>query len=99
MHESSSPSACRRKKQWAVAAILFFTACSAALFWFVGKPMLATLAQPEQFRIWVDTHGVLEGLYGEVFTVYVQSEDYARRYCYSYHDILTRHVSVIPVNL
>ncbi len=59
MHESSSPSACRRKKQWAVAAILFFTACSAALFWFVGKPMLATLAQPEQFRIWVDTHGVL----------------------------------------
>ena len=52
----------------------------------------------ERNRI-LDTHGVLEGLYGEVFTVYVQSEDYARRYCYSYHDILTRHVSVIPVNL
>ena len=47
----------------------------------------------------LDTRGVLEGLYGDVFTVYVQLEDYGRRYWYSYHDILTKNVSILPVNL
>lgn len=59
MHESSSPLACWHKKQYGIAAILLFAACFIALFWFVGKPMLATLSQPEQFRAWVDAHGVL----------------------------------------
>ncbi len=47
----------------------------------------------------LDTHGILEGLYGDVFTVYVQSEDYGRRYCYSYHDILTKNVSILPATV
>ena len=28
------------------------------VFWFVGKPMLQFVSQPDQFRDWVDTHGI-----------------------------------------
>ena len=38
-----------------VAAILFMT----ALAWFVGRPLLQFAAEPEQFRAWVSSHGML----------------------------------------
>ena len=38
-----------------VAAILFMT----ALAWFVGRPLLQFAAEPERFRAWVSSHGML----------------------------------------
>ena len=29
-----------------------------AIFWFVGRPMLQFVSQPDQFREWVDSHGL-----------------------------------------
>ncbi len=38
--------------------------------------------------------GILEGLYPEVFTVLVKEHGYRRRYCFSYSEVLTRHVEI-----
>lgn len=45
----------------------------------------------------LDIKGVLEGVYAGVFTVYAQSGGYGRRYCYSYRDILTKSVRILPL--
>lgn len=38
-----------------VLAVLIFTA---VVFYFIGRPMLQFVSEPEQFRAWVDEHGV-----------------------------------------
>lgn len=40
----------------------------------------------------MDTSGVLEGVYRDIFTVLVDEEDICRRYSFSYREILTRRV-------
>ena len=30
-----------------------------AIFWFVGRPLIGFVSQPERFRAWVDSHGIL----------------------------------------
>ncbi|MGI5848595.1 MAG: Veg family protein [Christensenellales bacterium] len=40
--------------------------------------------------------GVIDGLYPEVFTVLVKESGYKRRYCFSYSEVLTRHVEIDP---
>ena len=60
MHPSSPAPVSHRQKKWTGFLLLVvFAVFSIVLFWFVGKPMLATLSQPEQFRAWVDAHGIL----------------------------------------
>ena len=60
MHPSSPAPVSHRRKKWTGFLLLVvFAVFSIVLFWFVGKPMLATLSQPEQSRAWVDAHGIL----------------------------------------
>ena len=44
----------------------------------------------------VSHHGVIDGLYPEVFTVMVGEHGYHRRYCFSYSEVLTHHVEIDP---
>ena len=37
--------------------LIIFVLSSAAIFWFIGRPMLKFVSDPEQFRAWVDGHG------------------------------------------
>ena len=36
-----------------------FVLFSAAVAWFIGKPLLQFVSEPEKFRQWVDSHGLL----------------------------------------
>ncbi|MCR4963082.1 MAG: TVP38/TMEM64 family protein [Firmicutes bacterium] len=47
----------KQKKAISAGAIGLFLLFTAAIFWFVGRPMLHMLGQPELFRDWVDGHG------------------------------------------
>ena len=51
----------QQKKTLSVLAIVIFVLLSAALAWFVGRPMVRFARQPEQFRAWVDGHGAWAG--------------------------------------
>ena len=48
----------KRKRVIALVGLGLFVVFSIAVFWFVGKPMLQFVSQPDQFRDWVDTHGI-----------------------------------------
>lgn len=61
----------RQKKALAWAAIAIFLLLSAAVGWFVGRPMLRFASQPEVFRQWVDAHG-LWGMAAYVAMVFLQ---------------------------
>ena len=53
------PSLTQKQKKIAAACTLaVFILLSAAVCWFVGRPMIQFVSQPEDFRAWVDTHGV-----------------------------------------
>lgn len=46
-------------KKWiAGTGIGVFLLLSALLFWFAGKPLITFVSEPEQFRLWVDGHGI-----------------------------------------
>ena len=49
----------RKKRAVALVCLGLFVAFSLAVCWFVGKPMLQFVSQPEQFRQWVDGHGLM----------------------------------------
>ena len=44
----------------------------------------------------IDIFGILEGVYSDIFIVITDQDGYTRRYCYSYSEILTKRVKVIP---
>ena len=48
----------KQRKIVAIAAFLAVLAVMAGIFWYVGRPMLQFVSEPEQFRLWVDSHGV-----------------------------------------
>ncbi|MGI6498573.1 MAG: TVP38/TMEM64 family protein [Oscillospiraceae bacterium] len=45
------------QKLFSVLAIVVFLAFCVAVGYFVGRPMLQFVSEPEQFRLWVDGHG------------------------------------------
>jgi uncharacterized protein Veg len=45
----------------------------------------------------LDTEGVLQGVYRDIFTVRVASESYTKTYCYPYCDIITKNVQINPI--
>ena len=48
-----------RQKKWvAVSGVAAFLLLSVLVFWFVGRPLVQYLTEPEQFRAWVNTHGL-----------------------------------------
>ena len=48
----------KQKKRIAAGAVVIFILFSAAVFWFVGRPMIRFARQPELFRAWVEQRGV-----------------------------------------
>lgn len=53
----------RGKKIIAAAAIAVFAAATLLIAWFVGRPLLAYLREPEKFRDWVDGAGPMGRIY------------------------------------
>ena len=49
----------RHKKIASIISISVFLLFCAAVFYFVGRPMLAFVSEPEKFRLWVDQKGLL----------------------------------------
>jgi len=48
-----------QQKKWiAGTGIALFGLLSGLVFWFAGKPLIQFVSQPEQFQMWVDTHGI-----------------------------------------
>lgn len=47
----------RKKKIFSLVTISFFILFCAAIFWFVGRPMVRFISEPSIFRAWVDSHG------------------------------------------
>ena len=48
----------RRKKLLAAAAFGLFLLLTLAVGWWIGRPMIRFVNQPELFREWVDSHGI-----------------------------------------
>jgi len=48
----------KQKKLLAAGAVAVFILFSAAIFWFVGRPMIRFARQPELFRAWVEARGI-----------------------------------------
>lgn len=49
----------KKKRAVALACLGAALLLMVAIFWFVGRPLIAFVSQPERFREWVDSHGVL----------------------------------------
>jgi uncharacterized membrane protein YdjX (TVP38/TMEM64 family) len=48
----------KQKKRIALSGIILMILLMLAIFWFVGRPLLQFVSQPERFRAWVDSHGL-----------------------------------------
>ncbi len=48
----------RRRKLLAAGALVIFIVLMAAVAWFIGRPMIRFVEEPDLFRAWVDSHGV-----------------------------------------
>lgn len=53
----------RAKKIIAAASIAAFVLLTLAITWFVGRPLIEYLREPEKFRTWVDEAGVMGRVY------------------------------------
>lgn len=49
--------ALRRRRWMSIAALAVFLIFSVAAIWFIGRPMIRFVDEPEGFRAWVDGHG------------------------------------------
>ena len=48
----------KQRKILAASGIAVFILLTAAVFWFVGQPLVEFISQPDRFRNWVDAHGI-----------------------------------------
>lgn len=48
----------KRKKQLTIGVLVLILLLFAAIFWFVGRPLLRFVEEPEKFRSWVDSSGL-----------------------------------------
>ncbi len=48
---------CRRRRIVSVVSLGIALLVAGAVAWFVGKPLIGFISQPEQFRRWVESHG------------------------------------------
>ena len=48
----------RHKKICGILVIIGLVIFTALLCWYVGRPMVKFVSQPEKFRLWVDSHGL-----------------------------------------
>ncbi len=49
----------KQKRIMTTVCIVVFTLFLVAVCWFVGRPLIAFVSEPEQFRQWVDSHGIM----------------------------------------
>lgn len=49
----------RQQKLVWLLALMIFTVFCAVVGWYIGVPMIRTAREPEQFRAWVNSHGIL----------------------------------------
>lgn len=47
----------KQKKIIALVAFVLFVLFCAAVTWFIGRPMVNFVSEPDKFRSWVDSHG------------------------------------------
>lgn len=48
----------REKRMLGIGLILIYCLATALVCWFVGRPLLRFASKPQQFREWVDIHGI-----------------------------------------
>lgn len=48
----------KQKKIIGIIVILLFLSFCGAVTWFIGRPMIKFVSEPQRFRAWVDSHGV-----------------------------------------
>ena len=48
----------RQRKGLTAAGIVIFILFMALIAWYIGRPLLRFVEEPEQFRHWVDSHGI-----------------------------------------
>ncbi len=48
----------RHKKLVAFLSVFVFITFTAISFWYIGRPMLRLVSEPETFRLWIDSKGV-----------------------------------------
>lgn len=48
----------KRRKILSGGAIILFILFCAVVGWFIGKPMIQFVSEPEKFRLWVESHGI-----------------------------------------
>lgn len=53
----------KAKKYIAAASIAVFVLLTLAIAWFIGRPMLRFVSEPERFRAWVNSGGAMSRLY------------------------------------
>ena len=53
----------KAKKYIAAASIAVFVLLTLAIAWFIGRPMLRFVSEPERFRAWVDSGGAMSRVY------------------------------------
>ncbi|MBR6532827.1 MAG: TVP38/TMEM64 family protein [Clostridia bacterium] len=53
----------RKKKTLSAVAIMAFILFCAVVGWFIGRPMVQFVSEPEKFRAWVDSSGILGRIY------------------------------------
>lgn len=64
MHRHGGPELSDRAKKYiAAASVAVFVLLALAIAWFVGRPMLRFVSEPERFRAWVDSGGVMSRVY------------------------------------
>lgn len=49
----------QHQKAFGIISIIVFIAFTALVCWFIGRPMLKLVSEPETFRLWIDSKGVL----------------------------------------
>ena len=48
----------RQKRICTVFGLAVFLVFTAVIGWYIGRPMVRFVSEPEQFRVWVDSHGI-----------------------------------------
>jgi len=49
----------KNKKLLAAVCFILFIVFSAAVTWFIGRPLIEFVSEPQEFRAWVESHGIL----------------------------------------
>ncbi len=49
----------KQKRIISITAIALFVIFCSVVGWFIGRPMIGFVSEPEKFRLWVESHGII----------------------------------------